>query len=311
MPAHAWLEVQCTFQRLKNENRFNGPTICGRMDYPVELIHINKPFIEKYSMVDIPYIKAGDHIFVAVAKVDNCPLITTDAKMTDVCKRCGVSVFTPAQFMKSEYQMKSEINSIIEKGRKIEQTIGEMVIKHDYPQGDKHRILVGYYSVLAEHHVSIHLLIQNQLYGSGFALVRAFYEPLYRAHWVNKCASDKEINEIIRGKDVFPNMKTMVEEIDRVYGTGNFWQTVRNNSWAAMNDYVHSGMRQIGRRFIEDEVVPDYSLGEIKEVLNGINVALLLMALFFFKVYKKTNDIEVIEKMIREYTNRTNREKKS
>ena len=99
MPAHAWFEVQCTFQRLTKENRFNGPTICGRMDYPVELIHIDENFIKKYAMVEIPYIKGGDHIFVVVAKVNSYPLITSDGKMFDVCKKCGVEVYTPKEFL--------------------------------------------------------------------------------------------------------------------------------------------------------------------------------------------------------------------
>jgi uncharacterized protein YacL len=49
-------------------------------------------------MVDIPHIKAGDHIFVAVAKVDSIPLITNDGKMNEVAKQCGVQVFSPKEF---------------------------------------------------------------------------------------------------------------------------------------------------------------------------------------------------------------------
>ena len=99
MPAHGWFEVECAFQKLSSEQRLVGPTIDGRMDYPVELIHIDKPFIEKYAMADIPYIKAGDHIFIAFAKINDYPLITSDAKMIDVSKQCGVRVFEPAEFM--------------------------------------------------------------------------------------------------------------------------------------------------------------------------------------------------------------------
>ncbi|MDA0999402.1 MAG: hypothetical protein O2807_02630, partial [bacterium] len=65
MPAHAWFEIQCTLQRLIMEKKFEGSTIAGKTDYPVELIHIDKPFIQKYQMADIPYIKSGDHIFIA------------------------------------------------------------------------------------------------------------------------------------------------------------------------------------------------------------------------------------------------------
>ena len=99
MPTHGWFEVQCAFQRLSSEQRFVGPTIAGRMDYPVELMHIDKPFIEKYAMADIPYIKAGDHIFIAIAKINDYPLITSDAKMITVSKQCGVRVFEPVEFM--------------------------------------------------------------------------------------------------------------------------------------------------------------------------------------------------------------------
>jgi hypothetical protein len=144
-------------------------------------------------------------------------------------------------------------------------------------------------------------LIEHQLRGSAFALVRALYEPLYRAHWVNACATERQIEKIIQGKNIFPNMKTMVEEIDHKYDTDDFWQVVKKNSWVAMNDYTHSGMRQIARRFFQNGVEPNYDVAEIKEVLDGTNVALLLMALFFFNVYEKTNEVKTVEKMILEY----------
>ena len=99
MPAHAMFEVLCTLNRLTIENRFNGPTIGNKMDYPIELIHIDNKFIDKYAMVEIPYIKAGDHIFVVVAKVNNYPLISSDSKMIDVCKKCGVNIYSPKEYL--------------------------------------------------------------------------------------------------------------------------------------------------------------------------------------------------------------------
>lgn len=95
MPAHAWFEVQCSLQKLTEEGRFVGPEFQGEMRYPVELIHIDQEFILRYRMAQIPYIKAGDHIFVAVAKLDGLTLITSDSKMLAVAKKCGVRVFHP------------------------------------------------------------------------------------------------------------------------------------------------------------------------------------------------------------------------
>lgn len=97
MPAHGWFEVQCTLQRLRNEGKFVGPKIDEKQQYPLKLIHIDEKFISKYAMADIPYIKAGDHIFLAVAKVNNVSLITSDGNMIKIAKAAGVSVFTPAE----------------------------------------------------------------------------------------------------------------------------------------------------------------------------------------------------------------------
>lgn len=109
MPAHGWFEVQCALQRLSRvDKRFSGPNIDGRMNYLLELIHIDEPFIKKYSMADIPYIKAGDHIFIAVAKLNSVPLITSDKKMIAVSKECGVQVFTPAEFLAAQDAKRTE-----------------------------------------------------------------------------------------------------------------------------------------------------------------------------------------------------------
>ncbi|MEW6671621.1 MAG: hypothetical protein AB1427_07950 [Thermodesulfobacteriota bacterium] len=199
--------------------------------------------------------------------------------------------------------MESVMKSIIDKGRKLKKEIGEMVKKHEYPHGNKNQLLLGYHSIMVEHHTSIHLLIENKLNGSAFALVRALYEPLYRAHWVHGCATDDQIEKIVEGKDVFPKMKCMVEEIDSAYGTGNFWQEIKNNSWSAMNDYTHSGVRQISNRFDNNEVISNYDMGAIIEVLNGTNMALLLMGLFFFHVFMKTDEINQIREMVINYSN--------
>lgn len=99
MPAHGWFEVQCTLQRLTNQNKFIGPRILDVMIYPIELIHIDKEFIEKYAMVDVPYTKAGDHMFIVVAKVNGYELITSDQKMYDISKSININVFKPREYL--------------------------------------------------------------------------------------------------------------------------------------------------------------------------------------------------------------------
>ena len=99
MPAHAWFEIKCTFQRLSAQGRFKGPVIAGQLNYPIRLIHIDRPFIEKYAMIAIPYIKGGDHIFLAIAKHNGYPLVTSDMKLIEASRQCEVAVFTPDEFL--------------------------------------------------------------------------------------------------------------------------------------------------------------------------------------------------------------------
>lgn len=99
MPAHGMFEVLCTLKRFTNESLFTGPEIAGRMDYEIELIHIDNHFIDRYAMVDIPYIKAGDSMYVVVAKVNGYPLVSSDRKMIEVCKKCSVNVYSPKEYI--------------------------------------------------------------------------------------------------------------------------------------------------------------------------------------------------------------------
>ncbi|MDP2991754.1 MAG: hypothetical protein Q8N82_00150 [Deltaproteobacteria bacterium] len=198
--------------------------------------------------------------------------------------------------------MEPEINSIVEKTTKFKRKLGDLVTRYEYPKDPKSQIILAYHSIISEHHSAIFLLIQNELHGSAFALVRSLYEPLYRAHWVVGCASDKQVAELLEDKNIFPKMYDMVKEIDAAFGIGNFFQNIKKNSWGPMNDYTHSGVRQIGRRFKDNEVAPNYETAEIVEVLNGINIALMLIALLFFKAFGKNEAATEVEKMLAEYT---------
>ena len=70
--------------------------------HPVSAIldsSVDQPFIQKYAMADIPYIKASDHIFIAIAKINDYPLVTSDSKMTDVAKQRNIRVFSPTEYL--------------------------------------------------------------------------------------------------------------------------------------------------------------------------------------------------------------------
>lgn len=101
MPMHGWFEINCTLNRIKNEKGIEPPIIAGRQQAAIEFIHIDDQFLQNYSDVDVPVIKAMDHLFLVVAKKNYLQLVTWDKQMTRAGRECGVDVLNPAEWMQS------------------------------------------------------------------------------------------------------------------------------------------------------------------------------------------------------------------
>jgi Family of unknown function (DUF6988) len=179
------------------------------------------------------------------------------------------------------YRAKHEdrVASSLQKSKKIwARLVG--LLQGEYSDETRTLLLIGYSDVVFEHQRAIRQLLETGLYGSAFALVRVLHDPFFRAHWMLKCANDKQV-EAIRATDDrsnFPAMAQMVKDIDGAYDTGTFFSKFINDSWEAMNSYTHTGLRQLSRRFTGGHVRPNYSDDEILEVINTTTVAICFTA---------------------------------
>ena len=102
MPMHGWFELNCTLNRLRKQGTISLPTIAGSQAMPIEFIHIDAKFLENYGEVEVPVIKAMDHLFLVVAKKNNLPLVTWDIQMTTAAKECGVHVSNPIEWLQEK-----------------------------------------------------------------------------------------------------------------------------------------------------------------------------------------------------------------
>jgi len=66
---------------------------------PIEQVPIDLDFVKEYLDQDLPYLKASDFIFLAMSKKMGLPLITNDQELYTKSQECGVSVFTPEEFL--------------------------------------------------------------------------------------------------------------------------------------------------------------------------------------------------------------------
>jgi hypothetical protein len=177
-----------------------------------------------------------------------------------------------------------QISEEISRSAQINQRLTEMRERHGYPQNHKNDLLMAYFDIIAEHHQAIGLLIKENLIGSSFAFVRPIAETLYRAAWVNACATKQQLEQIFVDDD-FDFPKDMMEKIDTAYSTQDFFQNLKRLTWKSMCSYTHSGSLQIARRFGGNDgyVGPNYSEAEILEVLRATTAMLILIAILFFK----------------------------
>ena len=101
IPMHAILELKCA---IDNERLIQGRGKLAEIfpqSNPLEIniIAIDEEFIHKYYDLDIPYIKAGDLIYILIAKKHHAILITEDKKQAKVAKSINVETYDIEEFL--------------------------------------------------------------------------------------------------------------------------------------------------------------------------------------------------------------------
>lgn len=138
--------------------------------------------------------------------------------------------------------------------------------------------------------------------------MRLVYDALLRALWINKVATEEQIEQATRDELKFPPMSKLRDEIKQAYSNDapraelldKFFQLLKE-IWVASSSYTHSGSLQIGRRFTEDKVKPNYAEGEIVQALTLTTVALLLLLHMFFVSMQCLREVEETEALLRQH----------
>jgi predicted nucleic acid-binding protein len=101
MPMHGIFETACAFTRLRTIDKKLLPDgfSMGWQEIPIEQVPIDIDFVKEYLDQDLPYLRAGDYIYLAMSKKMGLPLITNDQELYSKSRICGVSVFTPEEFL--------------------------------------------------------------------------------------------------------------------------------------------------------------------------------------------------------------------
>ena len=197
--------------------------------------------------------------------------------------------------------MRPETEEHLQKVESAAAQANHILAQHDYPDNSRTVIVIGLLATMIEHHRAMLLLIRNGRVGSAFALARSIVESMYRGMWINACATDQEI-QAFEADDKFPvNMLDMAKAIDEAYRAHGFFEDLRKRGWAALCSYTHSGMLQLGRRFREHKVQPNYDDREIYEATTTVTTCILLLAGKFLAYQNHAAECTAVEALVGVY----------
>jgi len=147
-----------------------------------------------------------------------------------------------------------------------------------FPASDRARLSAALMDQVHEHHESIRLLIEKDLVGSAFALVRITFENAVRGIWLFRCASDDELEQF-KADRLEKHFGELVALVERFVGApGTALSQAKTRFWGPMCSYAHGGYLQAVRRISATEIGPNYSEEEQIGVLSFANFCLLVVS---------------------------------
>jgi hypothetical protein len=154
--------------------------------------------------------------------------------------------------------------------------------RHEYPRNYRNVVLVGFISQAIEHQEAVLLLVSRDLVGSAFALARPIIETMYRGLWIDKCATDEEVQRFIKQDKIDPTIATLAKAIDEKYETHGAFERLKTRSWDLLNSLRHTGMHQVRRRFTAKEARPSYTEAQIIQATTAATTCVLILIGQFF-----------------------------
>lgn len=142
-------------------------------------------------------------------------------------------------------------------------------------------LLVGYWNLMIDYHMSIVLLLQQGLCGGALALVRPMVEAWLRAHLV--LSGNDEVLRQIKTDKYRTDFEDVADQIDEAFGLRFFGRTLDERVRKSLHSYTHSGGLQIARRFDGMTVKPSYSDDEKWEVVRLSTLALAMTTVLVTK----------------------------
>lgn len=182
-------------------------------------------------------------------------------------------------------EVMNEINRARQTALEFEKAI---VGKPCQASGVREVLLMGYWALTFDYDGGILTLLSSELFGSAFALLRPLEEAVLRAHLALK-GTEREIAAIQKDK-YRVDFTTIGKRLDAAFELERLIETFLDDARDALHSYTHSGMLQIGRRFRDDAVKPNYRDGDIIDLINVTTCGAFMVTNLVTKHFKFEED---------------------
>jgi len=199
--------------------------------------------------------------------------------------------------------LSAAVQTELDAAQKFGDLLEQIVIGKKYTDAERDTLLLAYWELVSDFHRGIHALLLNELFGSAFALVRPTVENLVRAH-IALMGSADEVKSL-RDDTYKVNFKEIGAKIDAAFGLGHLMENFLNERTRdALHSYTHGGLQQLGRRFREGEVRPNYGDVEIIEIVRVSTSALFMLTNLVTKHFGFEDDWKKVTEMYCEWGKR-------
>jgi len=163
------------------------------------------------------------------------------------------------------------------------------------PASARNRAAASCFAIAQDHHHSIVLLVEHQLYASGFALLRIEFEAYVRGQWLTHCASGEQVDRYLRGREP-PKIDQLLAAVEETPGfSEKVLSRIKGQVWKTMCAFTHTGGLHVQRWNTNDGIEPNYALEEVLEVLD---LAEAVGALAVLGIAELADDVEMAQRIL-------------
>jgi len=144
------------------------------------------------------------------------------------------------------------------------------------PATERARVSTTLLHLSLEHCRGIISLVEQEIYGSGCALLRPQLEALVCGLWFYGCAQDEQVKSFLKDRRQPPRFGCLIKELEQLERYGHkTLSKIKKKIWPLLNDYTHGWIQQDMARNTKDEIVSAYDPENVaRDVCLSVGFAL-------------------------------------